>query len=50
MIKLMNQKISQVLETVLLMAALFAGQVGTAVANKKASELEEEEDEEGAEA
>ena len=34
----------------LLMAALFAGQVGTAVANKKASELEEEDDEEGAEA
>ena len=29
----------------LLMAALFAGQVGTAVANKKASELEEEDDE-----
>ena len=34
----------------LLMAVLFAAQIGTAVANKKASEAEEEEDEEGAEA
>lgn len=34
----------------LLMAVLFAAQVGTAVANKKASELDDEEEEESAEA